>query len=384
MTSNEGFWSYVHDDNAASFDKIVELGRDLQRVYEMISGTKVSLFIDRDSLEWGDAWKSVIASNLGTVAFFIPIVTPAFFQSPACRSEIEAFAQRTKSTGLRGLLLPILWVPVEGLEDQASEDKLVQIIRDRQWEDWTDLRHEARGSELYSRTLEKMAQRIKRANEEADKADAAHVSTALIAEAESESESEGRLDILARMEEDMSSWIPLLEQVAGGLGDMGVVAQHATSEMTTDPRARTFAGKLLIVRETAKNLQEPANQIENAGAGFEQKVSSVDEGVRIIIETAPSEVSDNPLSRPDFESFFDQIRALGAATDAVDGQLSGFIDSIAPLQKQSRDLKKPVQTATNGVTHVRTALGQIDSWIALIDSTELPPVDEDLANTDEE
>ncbi|QYG12350.1 toll/interleukin-1 receptor domain-containing protein [Microbacterium sp. PAMC22086] len=374
MTSNDGFWSYVHDDNTASFDKIVELGRDLQRVYQMISGTSVSLFIDRDALEWGDAWKSVIKSNLGTVAFFIPVITPAFFQSPVCRSEFEAFAQRTDAEGLRGLLLPILWISVEGLEDEATEDKLIRTIQDRQWEDWRDLRHEPRGSELYSRTLEKMAQRIKKANEDADSADASQVAAAVVTDAEDEvNDSEGRLEILARMEEDLNSWVPLLEQVQVGLQDMGDVAVQSTAEIAADPRGRTFAGRLLMIRETAKKLQTPADRIESAGAEFERKVSSVDQGVRIIIESAPSEIADDPESREHFESFFDMIRALGATTDTVDTQLSGFIDSIAPLQKQSRDLKKPVQAATNGVTHIRTTLGQIDAWIDLIDSTELPP-----------
>jgi len=374
MTSNDGFWSYVHDDNTASFDKIVELGRDLQRVYQMISGTSVSLFIDRDSLEWGDAWKSVIKSNLGTVAFFIPIITPAFFQSPVCRSEFEAFAQRTEAEGLRGLLLPILWISVEGLEDEATEDKLVRTIQERQWEDWRDLRHETRGSELYSRTLEKMAERIKRANQDADKADAAQVAAAAVTDAEDETDaSEGRLEILARMEEDLNSWVPLLEEVGGGLQDMGEVAVQATADIATDPRGRTFAGRLLLIREVAKKLQTPADRIEGAGAEFERKVSSVDQGVRIIIDSASAEIAEDPGSRDQFEAFFDMIRGLGATTDTVDTQLSGVIGSIAPLQKQSRDLKKPVQAATNGVTHIRTALGQIDDWIDLIDSTELPP-----------
>lgn len=373
MTSNDGFWSYVQDDNAASFEKIVRLGRDLQSVYQMISGTSVSLFIDRDSLEWGDAWKSVIKSNLGTVAFFIPIVTPAYFSSPACRSELEAFARRTTAEGLRGLLLPILWVPVEGLEDEANEDPLVRVIQERQWEDWTDLRHAAQNSEVYSRTLSKMAERIKRANEAADRVDASQIAKAMAEEQEVEPEGgEGRLEVLARMESDMSSWVPLMEDVAVGLQDMGEVATQSTAKMATDPRANTFAGKLLIVRETATRLQDPASRIETAGMEFAQKVSSVDDGVRIIIDSAPAEVNADPDSREAFETFFDQIRSLGLVTKTVDEQLSGFITAIVPLQKQSRDLKKPVQAATNGVTRIRAALGIVNDWIDLIDGIDLP------------
>jgi hypothetical protein len=371
MTSSDGFWSYVQNDNAASFDKIVALGRDLQMVYQMRSGTEVNLFIDRDSLEWGDAWKSVIESNLGTVAFFIPIITPAFFNSPACRSELESFAERTNAEGLQGLLLPILWVPVEGLEDESSLDPLVRIIQERQWEDWTDLRHVAPGSEGYSRRLEKMADRIMRANKEADEAEADRASGAVADERGVASEDgEGRLDVLARMEEDMNAWAPLMGEVAVGLQDMGAIADETTAEMTNNPRAKTFAGRLSVVRESAKRLQEPADRIEESGSQFALMVSSVDQGVRIIIDSAPAEVADDADAREQFENFFNQIRGLAVTTTTVDEQLSGFVRSIAPLQKQSRDLKKPMQAATNGVTRIRTALAIIGDWIDLIDDID--------------
>lgn len=371
MTSNDGFWSYVHDDNAASFDKIVTLGHDLQKVYQMMSGTSVNLFIDRDALDWGDAWKSVIKSNLGTVAFFIPIVTPAFFNSPACRTELEAFAERTSSEGLRGLLLPILWVPVEGLEDDATTDPLMRIIQDRQWEDWTSLRHAAQGSEDYSRRLQKMAERILKANQAADEAEAARPTDAVLDDqVATPDDGEGRLEILARMEEDMESWTPLMEEVGVGLKDMGTIAEETTTELNTDPRAKTFAGRLNIVRQSARRLQEPASRIEDAGTDFALKVSSVDQGVRLIIDSAPAEVMDDPDSRAQFETFFENIRGLALTTNDVDLQLSGFVRSIAPLQKQSRDLKKPMQAATNGVTRIQTALGIIGDWIELIDGID--------------
>lgn len=372
MATNDGFWSYVRDDDRASFGKVVELGRDLASTYEMLTGSPVSLFLDRDSLEWGDAWQSVIQSNLGTVAFFIPIITPRYFQSAACRSELEAFAERTSSEDLEGLLLPILWVQNGDIASDPSEDPLVEIIKGRNWVDWTELRHEERGSSAYSRTIEQMAQRINRANEKADRAD--HLKTvladgSLISEPAAELDPEdGNLEKLARMEEDVKLWLDDLTKVAEGLQEMGRVAQEGTDRLNSDPRATSFAGRLSIVRKIALELQDPASHIEDAGAEFARKVSSVDEGVRIIIDSATQEITANPEAREQFESFFDQLRGLDHVTTTVDAQLTGFIDSIAPLQKQSRDLKKPVQSATNGVTRIQTAIGIIHGWTSLIES----------------
>lgn len=371
MASNDGFWSYVHDDDQASFGKIVQLGRDLKLQYEMITGTSVDLFVDRDSLEWGDAWESVIHSHLGKVAFFIPVITPAYFKSVACRTEIERFAERTSIEGLKGLLLPILWVPSRELDDAASSDPLVQVVKDRQWEDWTSLRHEARGSSAYSRTLEKMAERIRRANEAADRAESASLVVNEPNESPEEaSEDDGRLDKLAKMEQSVGLWIEDLGVVGGGLKEMGSIAEARTAAMATDPRAKSFAGRLSLVREVARELQVPADQIEEAGAAFAIKVSTVDEGVRIIIDSAPDEIASDPEAAEKFDAFFEQLRGLDDVTTTVDTQLSGFIDSIAPLQKHSRDFKKPVQAATAGVTRIRAAIGIIHDWISLIESEE--------------
>lgn len=373
MASNDGFWSYVHNDDDASFGKIVQLGRDLKSQYEMITGTAVELFLDRDSLEWGDAWDSVIQSNLGTVAFFIPVITPAYFKSAACRVELERFAERTSKEGLEGLLLPILWVPSSDLDDEASSDPLVQIVRDRQWVDWTQLRHDKRGSSRYSKMLESMALRIQQANESADRAEAAAPTSAeILFEGDIQGSELGRLEKLAGMEESVSLWMEDIVEANLGLTQMGEIAKARTAELSEDPRGTTFAGRLALIRQVAVELQAPADRIYEAGVAFATKVSTVDEGVRIIVDSAREEIAADPEALVQFRSFFNQLRELDTVTTTVDTALSGFVASITPLQKQSRDMKKPVEAATVGVTRIQAAIGIIHDWIALIDAAGIP------------
>lgn len=377
MASSDGFWSYVHNDDDASFGKIVQLGRDLKAQYEMLTGTSVELFVDRETLEWGDAWDSVIHSHLGKVAFFIPVITPSYFKSPACRTELERFAERTEKEGFRGLLLPILWVPSRELHDEASTDPLVKIVRDRQWEDWTSHRHEERGSSAYSRTLEKMAERIQRANEAADQAEAAVIAADATEESGDDAEEEeGRLEKLAEMETSVGLWLADIEEANAGLVEMGEIARARTVELSTNPRANSFAGRLTLLRQVASELQAPADRIKDAGIAFAEKVSAVDAGVRIIIDSAPREIAVDPEAAAGFRGFFDQLRNLDDITTTVDNQLGGFVNSIAPLQKQSRDFKKPVEAATVGVTRIQAAIGIIHDWVELIDSMGIPDDDE--------
>ena len=49
-----GFWSYTHDDNTLDDGGILELARLIKEEYSLLSGDPIDLFVDRDSIAWGD------------------------------------------------------------------------------------------------------------------------------------------------------------------------------------------------------------------------------------------------------------------------------------------------------------------------------------------
>lgn len=53
----QGFWSYVHADDEVEGGRITELARDVVNQFEMNSGEAISLFLDRDAIDWGENWK---------------------------------------------------------------------------------------------------------------------------------------------------------------------------------------------------------------------------------------------------------------------------------------------------------------------------------------
>ena len=57
MSDLQGFWSYVHADDAAEGERVSGLARDVSDQYELMTGEKVRLFLDRDAIEWGDQWR---------------------------------------------------------------------------------------------------------------------------------------------------------------------------------------------------------------------------------------------------------------------------------------------------------------------------------------
>ena len=117
------FWSYVHADDAAEVGRVVALGHDVQKQYGLVTGGRLELFLDRDAIEWGDDWRERIAEALSAATFFVPIMTPRYFDSAECRRELITFAREANRLGVESLLLPILYVTVPDLEREDLADE---------------------------------------------------------------------------------------------------------------------------------------------------------------------------------------------------------------------------------------------------------------------
>lgn len=144
MANPIGFWSYVHQDDDDDFGRIVELGRDVVAGMRMATGESVEVFLDRDSLSWGQRWRSIVDEGLAQVAFFIPVLTPRYFASAECRRETRTFAQKATDLGVTELIMPLLYVDVPELHEDSPSDDLAVQMKAFQWEDWRDLRFEER------------------------------------------------------------------------------------------------------------------------------------------------------------------------------------------------------------------------------------------------
>lgn len=53
MASFAGFWSYVHDDDETEGGRISRLAKDVADQYQMLTGERIELFLDKDSIECG-------------------------------------------------------------------------------------------------------------------------------------------------------------------------------------------------------------------------------------------------------------------------------------------------------------------------------------------
>jgi hypothetical protein len=54
---------------------LLALAEAIENEFAVITGDDLQLFLDRNSLEWGDLWRERISEALGEAPFFIAVVT---------------------------------------------------------------------------------------------------------------------------------------------------------------------------------------------------------------------------------------------------------------------------------------------------------------------
>jgi hypothetical protein len=375
MTAIDGFWSYVHADDDAESGRIAQLARDVVAQFEMLTGESISLFLDRDRLQWGDDWRPKVDASLSSIAFFVPVITPRYFMSEECRRELNYFARQAQRLGVEELVLPVLWIDVPGLHEDEPTDELLALVKRFQWSDWTTLRFSDLGSGEYRKAVAELAARLVQANSAAEAA--AKTLDIDKVEAEPDDDDLGTLDKLGVMEESLPKMTEILDRVGGVIQEIGLAMQGATGEIeaNTNPSA-ALGTRLRIARKLADELAAPATSIRSLGNDFSSSLNDVDEGVRIIIARAPEEVRDNPQSRTELEGFFDAIRGMVAQSEIGLGAVANMIAQLEPIEKMSRDLRKPLRTLREGLTLFVDGLTVMRGWVSLIDAVEpLPNAD---------
>jgi hypothetical protein len=361
MAESQGFWSYVHKDDDADGGRVVQLAHDIVAQYEMLTDEKIELFLDKDGILWGQEWERRIEDSLASIAFFIPILTPRYFASAICRNELNTFARRATELGVQELLLPILYLDIPGLQEDPPSDDLLALVKKFQWVDWQDLRFSDRASPEYRRAVSALAQRLVFANRAAE---APAASDAAISRANTADEEAGVIELLADFELAVPRLTATTQTIAEAINDVNA-AVTLTSEEISEPRNQSFARRLVVLRDLSKRLESPATAISTLGDDFTQQLHDVDLGVRTLIARAPEE----PENRREFCEFFKNIRSMVSAAEGGLGALQGLIDSAAPLEKLSRDVRPPLRDMRRGLTLMVEGRDVMRPWVALIDAS---------------
>lgn len=151
------FMSYARRDDKVDAG-LTKLREQLSMAVSVEIGEDFEIFQDRKDVQWGQNWKARIEETIDEVTFLIPIVTPSFFNSDACKEEFGRFLAREEKLGRDDLILPIYYRSSSLLDDEARReaDDLAREIHRHNHTDWRELRSKPFDSEDVRRELEKL------------------------------------------------------------------------------------------------------------------------------------------------------------------------------------------------------------------------------------
>ena len=326
-------------------------------------------FLDRDSLEWGQAWKQRVDESLASVAFFVPVLTPTYFKRAECRRELRFFAEKATALGLEELVMPVLWVDFPALHEDEPSDELIALVKKWQWVIWTDLKFSERESGEYRKAVSEMAQRLVEAN-----------AAAAIKPPESPSERVGEghqiellengdlglADRIAIAEGAMPEWSAALERIGTLVEELGEEMQNGVAAIEeSDSKDGGFVGRVNVFRKVAANLAQPAEEMIQLGNDFAGRLSEVDSGYRAIVESVAEGVAVDDVE--DVEDFYDTVRGLAATTDDSMDSLEGLLNQFGTIERMSRDLRAPLKKFRTGLSALLEGRAVIDEWVVLLD-----------------
>jgi flagellar biosynthesis chaperone FliJ len=370
MPDAVAFWSYAHEDDELAQGDVVALGRRLKAEYELQTGESLELFLDRDSIEWGNEWKGRIETALVQTTFFIALISQRYFTRPECRNELETFAAVAQGLGVEKLILPVLYASVPDLTPD-NPDGAIALVGGLQYEDWTSLRLEDPHGPIVKKAIHKLAQRLS--------AVAVEVGTAQLheeLEAAAGSGDPGLVDLMAEIDRLLPDWLVAVET------DPLLLAQfEATQDAFRAKREKLGRAvdrkkrSVLLLREAAEFMPLEQRHLELAEVYVKRTVeldSKVSRAIRIVGEHAES--------RP-------MLRELEASVaEAMDNitnkRRSG--KSVANWARQnahlSRLMRELAQTSERSFRLIRDGNAIVERWQAELADLEanaenpLPPV----------
>ena len=363
-----GFWSYVHRDNEQGGERILRLAERIKDEFSLITGEDLELFVDRDSLVWGDQWRMRVNLALQETTFFIPIVTPRYFTSDECRKELIKFITYARSLDATELLLPILYVNVADLTEE-NPDEAKAIIAATQYADWRELRLTDEDSEDYARAVNGLANRL--ADIAREYATRPSVVPTVVAEGEpggdvDPDDEPGLQDLIAEMEPVLPEWNETMNDLAPIMVRISETTENATAEMS---EADTFAKKVLAARRFASQLDGPATELLELGERYSSLLLKIDSGTRAVI--ALSGETDGEEEKAVACELFSSLRELIGVSRQSKTSIIELLSTMRGPARMFKDIRPPLKKMETGLRSIMDAVAVMDEWERLMDESPL-------------
>jgi hypothetical protein len=330
-----GFWSHAEADNEYEWNRITRLAELVGNEYSLITGRDLELFTDRTDPQWAAEWRKHVDDNLDT--FFIPIITPRYFNRPECRQELLDFAARARKTGAAQLMVPIVYTHTPVLADPQSQDEAVALVRRMRYEKWHDLRTDDEKSPAHRRAVSRLATRLATLGQPSPLRP---------------------LDVVGALEEAIPRWGQVFMSLDRAMARIDSLNEKLLADLPhTDSQNGIAVGRLTLLRTYADEMTKPAQDMLRLGNSFASEVIGMDPEVLTLIHnvenTTPEDFVGDGCSlilaiTQRLQHDADMIRIYSKKTERI-AELSEILDD-------------PVNDVATGVQRLLDGISLINEW----------------------
>lgn len=342
------FVSYTHKDQASAIGgDIRQFARDIQEAMETLFGRSIQLFLDVDSIQWGQQLQKRLDEGLRTSTFFIPFVTPRYLQSAACQDEFTKFSDAAQRLGSEKLLLPLIWIRPRALDSNEATSPFLERLRSTLYLDANRGRTSDRESAEYAQLVEDIAQRL---DEVMTERETQPISPAEPSDEASEERDESPSGFVEYME-DAESLLPQAQKdIEKFLKDF----EHLGQEFQTIPARITAAGprRGAALARAEKDLATPNRNLIQSG----RKASNTWDSLMTSLNRALSAASKidrsalPPDLMPQLEAMADQLGDMETAElEKVAGQMPYFSSHLVPTSKAFLSAARTIRSMEKSV-----------------------------------
>ncbi|CAL9289507.1 toll/interleukin-1 receptor domain-containing protein [Streptomyces sp. SudanB66_2053] len=353
------FVSYAHSDNDLFGDAVKSLVDDLKGFYSIKTGNELVVFFDRESIGWGDNWRSQIDGELENASIFMPVITMQYFNRPACRDELNAFNQSAKRIGAQYLILPVVIAGANFIRADHSIPE-VATIESLQYRNLEEAFLAGRGTQEWRRAVSGLADElielISRAEMTAPEPAHRDIPGGSDTADSGPDEDGDFLADMAELEEMFPNIQRETEQVLSDLNSWTEAVQDNSSRMKPGLSAQQMRAASASV---AAKLKAPSEALQDSGVKLAESVERADALINSIKEQI-SQLEDEEQR----ESLLKHVTPSQDSEDlhGVVDSMAGILESMQPVEVMSAALRKALKPARIGITKIQDAVRTVDRW----------------------
>jgi CheY-like chemotaxis protein len=133
------FLSYTRKDDEFFGGYITGFRKMLENAVHVVSGEETFRILqDIEGIVIGEVWKKKLVDVINESSFFVPMLSPLFFNSTPCMEEVKEFLAHERALHRDDLILPVYFLSSAKLEKEEVRDKdpIAKELANRQMFDW--------------------------------------------------------------------------------------------------------------------------------------------------------------------------------------------------------------------------------------------------------